>query len=427
MSMQQVPAHRRVIVGVDTHNYIHVAVAIDDLGALLDSRSFAADSSGYTRLIDWALTFGGKVTFGTEGTRVLRSGTGQRSPADATFALSRWFAPTDVTVACVASPTPSTPRTRPCRPGRTGAAVPKSHDGQVEMIRQVKVARDITVKARTAAKISLKQVIVNAPPELREELQPLTKMTLINKYAGLRPGQVTTITASTKYTLRASARRWQHLNAEILDHEKILAQLTAQAAPGIVRIIRSRPRHRSRDAHRRRGQPRPRQVRSRRLRQALRRRSHPSIVRNDQPVTANPGARPFDADGLFVEDFGFAANLMLAVPPRYRERRLRRRRSTSSHRPAGMNVRAHRAGILGSCSQPVESVASQAEGETPPTTRPWGIASSVADPSNRSSSRASTKPRRPVHTVATADKASVRTSRISPATAPTTPALRTTG
>ncbi len=68
MSMQQVPAHRRVVIGVDTHKYVHVAVAIDDLGTLLGNRSFAADSGGYIQLIDWALGFGGKVTFGIEGT-----------------------------------------------------------------------------------------------------------------------------------------------------------------------------------------------------------------------------------------------------------------------------------------------------------------------------------------------------------------------
>ncbi len=58
-------------------------------------------------------------------------------------------------------------------------------------------------------------------------------MALINRCAGLRPGQVTTIVASSKYTLRAIARRWQLLNAEISGHEKGLAQLTAQAAPDL--------------------------------------------------------------------------------------------------------------------------------------------------------------------------------------------------
>jgi hypothetical protein len=33
----------------------------------LDRRSFAADSGGYGQLIDWAESFGGKLTFGIEG------------------------------------------------------------------------------------------------------------------------------------------------------------------------------------------------------------------------------------------------------------------------------------------------------------------------------------------------------------------------
>lgn len=63
-------------------------------------------------------------------------------------------------------------------------AVPKSADGAVEMIRQIKVAKDVAVKARTSAMISLKQVLVNAPDELRQELQPLTKMALIPSLRG---------------------------------------------------------------------------------------------------------------------------------------------------------------------------------------------------------------------------------------------------
>ena len=64
MSMQQVPAHRRVVIGVDTHKHVHVAVAIDELGVTVGNRSFAADTGGYTELIDWALALGGKPTFG---------------------------------------------------------------------------------------------------------------------------------------------------------------------------------------------------------------------------------------------------------------------------------------------------------------------------------------------------------------------------
>lgn len=115
--------------------------------------------------------------------------------------------------------------------GGHATATPKTADGTVEMIRQIKVAKDIAVKARTAAMISLKTVIVNAPDELREQLQPLSKMALIRRCTGLRPAEVSTVEAATKYTLRSIARRWQHLNQEITEHEKLLAQLVTEIAP----------------------------------------------------------------------------------------------------------------------------------------------------------------------------------------------------
>ena len=42
-------------------------------------------------------------------------------------------------------------------------AVPKTADGTVEMIRQIKVAKDIAVKARTSAMISLKAIVGHRP------------------------------------------------------------------------------------------------------------------------------------------------------------------------------------------------------------------------------------------------------------------------
>jgi len=231
MSMQQVPAHRRVVVGVDTHKHVHVAVAIDELGTILDGRSFAADAGGYTQLIDWAVAFGGKVTFGIEGTGSYGAGltAAVRRRDIGTIEVIR----TDRRDRRLRGKSDTIDAENAARSVLAGqsTAVPKTHDGVVEMIRQVKVAKDVAVKARTAAMISLKQVLVNAPPEIREDLEPLTKMALIAKCAGLRPGQVTTITASTKHTLRSIARRWQHLNAEVAEHEKILAGLTSQAAP----------------------------------------------------------------------------------------------------------------------------------------------------------------------------------------------------
>lgn len=45
-SVPQLPS-RKVIVGVDTHKHIHVAVAIDHLGARLGDLAIGVDSGGY--------------------------------------------------------------------------------------------------------------------------------------------------------------------------------------------------------------------------------------------------------------------------------------------------------------------------------------------------------------------------------------------
>ena len=66
-SMQDLPRRRRVVVGVDTHKHLHVAVALDQLGGRIEARSFAADRSGYEQLIDWANSLGHQVIFGVEG------------------------------------------------------------------------------------------------------------------------------------------------------------------------------------------------------------------------------------------------------------------------------------------------------------------------------------------------------------------------
>lgn len=234
-SMSPDPRLRRVVVGVDTHKHVHVAVALDSIGGRLDAQSFAADRSGYQQLIDWALAFGAKqLTFAVEGTGSYGAGL--------TAAVRR----RDVGVVEVLRTDRRDRRLRgksdtldaenAARAGLAGQAssVPKTNDGTVEMLRQIKIAKDAAVKARTAAMVSLKTVLVTATPALREELQPLSKMKLIDRCAGLRPGAVENTHAAAKHTLRALARRWQHLDAEIKEHERLLSELTTALTPQLV-------------------------------------------------------------------------------------------------------------------------------------------------------------------------------------------------
>ena len=57
-------------------------------------------------------------------------------------------------------------------------ATPKSGEGEVEMIRMLKSAKDSAVKARTQAVNQMKALVVTAPAELRESLDGLTTSAL---------------------------------------------------------------------------------------------------------------------------------------------------------------------------------------------------------------------------------------------------------
>ena len=278
--------HRRhrVVVGVDTHKYVHVAVALDEFGGLIDSRSCAADRTGYAQLIDWAVGLGRKPTFAIEGTGSYGAGltSAVRRRNIGVIEVLR----TDRRDRRLRGKSDTLDAENAARAvlGGHATAVPKSNDGVVEMLRQIKAAKDVAVKARTAAMISLKAVIVNAPPELCEPLQPLSKMALIDRCAGLRPGPVTTVAAATKHTLRSIARRWQQLNDEIKTHETLLTELTGQLVPQLVAAFGLGP-DTARAAHRRRRQHRPSPLRGR-LGPPLRRGPGPGIFRPDHPAPA---------------------------------------------------------------------------------------------------------------------------------------------
>jgi transposase len=234
MSMNHDQSPRRVVIGVDTHKYVHVAAALDGFGARLDVRSFAADSSGYEQLIEWAIGFGGRLTFGVEGTGSYGAGLASalRRRGIGVVEVLR----TDRRDRRLRGKSDSLDAENAARAVLAGhaRAVPKSADGEVEMLRTIKVAKDVAVKARSSALISLKQVLVNAPPELREQFQGMSKMALIRRCAALRPGSVEDVAAATKHALRAIARRWLALEAEISTHEKLLTQLTSDLVPDLV-------------------------------------------------------------------------------------------------------------------------------------------------------------------------------------------------
>ena len=221
-----------VIIGVDTHKDVHAAAAISRAGVHLATTTVPVRRKGYGELEAWAKSMGAVQAFGIEGT------------GSYCACLPRFLRERGHTVVEVNRPnrqlryqqgkSDAVDAESAARAVLAGQAVgqPKSGAGAVEMIRHLKIARDTAVKARTQAMQTLKAIIVCSPDALREQLDQISgEMTLLRRLVALRPGPLTSTLASAKASLRAIARRWLVLDAEIKQHDAHLETLTATRAP----------------------------------------------------------------------------------------------------------------------------------------------------------------------------------------------------
>ena len=227
----------QVVIGVDTHRDEHVAVAIDQQGVRLGQRRSPATTWGYGDLEQWSRDLGEVSAFGVEGTGSYGAG------------LARFLTGRGHSVVEVNRPDRST-RFRKGKSDPTDAemaaravlagvadATPKSGEGEVEMIRMLKSAKDSAVKARTQAANQMKALIVTAPAQLRETLDGLPTAALTTRCAGFRPGRLDDPTMAARYTLRSLARRYRQLSKEIQDLQAELARLIWTTAPALVGVF----------------------------------------------------------------------------------------------------------------------------------------------------------------------------------------------
>ena len=220
----------QVVVGVDTHQDKHVAVAIDRRGIRLGEFHIPTTTCGYKDLERWSLGWGEVQTFGIEGT-------GSYGAGVARFLTARGYDVVEVNRPDRAAryrkgktdPTDAESAARSVLAG-VADATPKSGEGEVEMIRMLKSAKDSAVKSRTQAFNQMKALIVTSPAPLRESLNGSTTAALVSRCRGLRPGPLDGSTAAAKHTLRSLARRHHQLGQEIKDLEAELQRLTGAVA-----------------------------------------------------------------------------------------------------------------------------------------------------------------------------------------------------
>jgi transposase len=238
MTMTIVEAARGITGGVDTHLDVHVAAALDPLGGLLGSQSFATDSAGYRALLKWLETFGAVTKVGVEGTGSYGAG------------LSRFLRRAGIEVIEVdrpnreerrrsgkSDPLDAVEAARAALSGRASGS-PKSRDGAIEAIRVLVVAKRSARQARVKALIQMRHLGYSAPEQLRCRLRGLSLPALVAEGSRLRPTRShDPVTAATKASLSSLAHRIEALDRELAELDTRIEVLLEASVPELLDLF----------------------------------------------------------------------------------------------------------------------------------------------------------------------------------------------
>ncbi|MDP5184889.1 IS110 family transposase, partial [Blastococcus sp. BMG 814] len=233
---ETVPGQVQVAGGVDTHCDTHTAAAVDTTGRLLGHRQFPATAAGYRQLLAWLRTFGALLVVGIEGTGAYGAGLARHLAAEGVAMLEvdrpdrklrRLAGKSDPLDAEAAARTAL---------ARTRTGTPKDRSGQVEALRNLRVARSSAVDQRADCQRRIKSLIVTTAEPLRAQLRGLKDSRLITTCAGLRPdpARIGEPEQAAKTALRALARRHAALTAEIDDLDKLIGPLVTAINPELM-------------------------------------------------------------------------------------------------------------------------------------------------------------------------------------------------
>lgn len=234
MQLQEMVSH---VIGVDTHRDTHTAGAVEAATrAELALIEVPTTRDGFEELLEFA-----EVYSLPEDRAWAIEGTGSYGAGLAEFLSQRGELVIEVD--------------RPSRPAkRNGSksdpldavraarealardtwAQPRAR-GDREAMRAIATTRSSAVRDRTRAINQLKAMVVSAPDDLRDQLRSLSRPQLINRCARLRDRPTRPADhRCTAAALRRLARRIQHLDDEIADHDRDLETLTTAHCPQLL-------------------------------------------------------------------------------------------------------------------------------------------------------------------------------------------------
>jgi transposase len=228
----------QVAGGVDTHRDTHTAAVVDAAGRMLGHRMFPATVAGYRQLLAWLRGFGAVLVVGVEGTGAYGAGLARllareqvaMVEVDRPDRKARRFAgksdPLDAEAAARAA----------LSKVRTG--IPKDRTGQVEALRNLRVARHSAVDQRADCLRRIKTLIITAPDPLRERLRDLSDARLLRTCATARPDPTRAgePEQATRIALRSLARRHAALVEEIAELDVLIQPLVEAINPRLLEL-----------------------------------------------------------------------------------------------------------------------------------------------------------------------------------------------
>ncbi len=238
MAMTMLEAARRITGGVDTHLDVHVAAALDPLGALLGTKPFDVSPAGYKALFAWLESFGRVGKVGVEGTGSYGA------------ELARFLCRQGVDVIEVDRPNRAERRRsgksdpldaiEAARAALSGRAksISKSKDGTIEAIRVLVVAKRSARQARVKALTQVRHLVITAPEELHRRLKGVTVVSLVAEGAKLRPTRSSDpVVAATKASISSLAHRIEALERELAALDEMINALLAVTAPELLGLF----------------------------------------------------------------------------------------------------------------------------------------------------------------------------------------------
>lgn len=204
------------------------------MGRDVDTKEFQVSTDGYQQLYQWPQSFGKVKQAGLEGTGTYGAG------------LCKYLQEKDITVYEVNRPnrvkrrlvgkSDTTDAENAARSvlAEESRAVPKSHDGVVEALRYLTVARKSAVKARTQAINQIRALLVTAPDEIRNRCYVASTHQSIQACLDLNLTDGAMQIQTLLNMLKLLAHRWQNLTEELKLIDKQLKSLTKKAAPHLI-------------------------------------------------------------------------------------------------------------------------------------------------------------------------------------------------